>query len=152
MAEFKNPFSNKSNKNSEDGERAVDWDEAITWDGSPEYIVLSPGNYEFMVKSYERGHYDGNPDKGKKPCNTVKVTVAVNTEQGEAYATTTFFLKANQMFLVGNFFGCIGIAEKGKSFVPNWEQAVGCKGMAKFTNREYNGNTYNNVSRWIQPE
>ncbi|MDD6696733.1 MAG: hypothetical protein PUE51_00010 [Veillonellaceae bacterium] len=150
MAEdFKNPFGKASGTAGED--KALDWDAEIAWEDSPEYVTLQPGNYEFTVKNYDRGHYNGNPEKGKISCNTVKVTVGVDTPQGEAIATNTFYFKQSAVGFIRDFFLCVGLLKKGEAFRPDFDKAIGCKGMAKFSTREYNGKTYNNIDRWIKP-
>ena len=149
MAEYNNPFGTKAENSGED--KALDWDATIAWEDAPAYVTLAPGNYEFTVLNYERGHYDGNPSAGKIGCNTIKVTVAVDTPQGRATARNTFFFKQSAVGFIRDFFLCIGILKKGEAFVPDFDKAIGCKGMAKFSNREYNGKTYNQIDRWIKP-
>ena len=91
MADFNNPFGNNATK--KDGEdKAIEWGDTIAWEDAPEYVVLPPGNYEFTVMNWDRGHYEGNPATGKIACNTARVTVAVETDKGTAYAKYTFYL------------------------------------------------------------
>ena len=150
MADYNNPFGNKGNAGAAE-DKALDWGATIEWEDSPEYVTLQPGNYEFTVTNYERGHYDGNPSAGKIGCNTIKVTVAVDTPQGKATARNTFFFKQSAVGFIRDFFLCIGLLKKGEAFVPDFDKAIGCRGMAKFSNREYNGKTYNQIDRWIKP-
>ena len=64
MADFNNPFGNNATK--KDGEdKAIEWGDTIAWEDAPEYVVLPPGNYEFTVMNWDRGHYEGNPATGK---------------------------------------------------------------------------------------
>ncbi len=150
MAEYKNPFANKAANNTTE-DKALDWGASIPWEESPEYVILTPGNYEFTVQNYERGHYDGNPGTGKIGCNTVRVTVAVDTPQGKATARNTFYFKQSAVGFIRDFFLCIGLLKKGEAFVPDFDKAIGCNGMAEFKTREYNGNTYNEIKKWIKP-
>lgn len=155
MAEYKNPFAGKA-ASSDAGkdateDKALDWDDTIEWEEPLEYITLTPGNYEFTVQNYERGHYDGHPETGKIGCNTVSVTVTVDTPQGKAIAKNRFYLKKSAQGFIRDFFLCIGLLKKGQAFTPNWDNTIGCTGMAKFSNREYNGKTYNQIDRWLKP-
>lgn len=150
MADFNNPFGNNATK--KDGEdKAIEWGDTIAWEDAPEYVVLPPGNYEFTVMNWDRGHYEGNPATGKIACNTARVTVAVETDKGTAYAKYTFYLKKSAIGFVRDFFLCIGLMKKGEAFTPDFDKAIGCKGMAQFDNRPYKGNTYNDVKKWIKP-
>lgn len=140
---------NPANAPAAEPDKELDWDDAIAWEDAPAYITLPPGDYIFTVASYERGRYNGNPEQGKIACNTVRVTVVIETPAGQASAQNTFYMKKSAIGFVRDFFLCIGLIKKGQAFTPDWNAAIGRTGVAQFTTREYKGNTYNNVKKWL---
>ena len=157
MADFNNPFGN--NNNNQQGtdapvnDDALGWDDEVTVEESPAYIVLKPGTYDFEVASCERGYYEGNKEKGKSPCNTIKVTLDIQTPEGKAKCFTTLYMKKSAKGFITDFFRAIGMAKVGQTFKPDWNNAVGRTGKAKFTNHvSANGKTYNDLDRYIFPD
>lgn len=127
-------------------ERELGWDDVITED-SKEYIILPEGDYEFTVMSVERARSSGN---GKIPaCNMAKVTIAIDSPQGTVNVVTNLILHSSLEWKVSEFFASLGLKKKGEPFRMNWNQAIGAKGYCKMGRRENNGNTYNDVKRFL---
>ena len=137
---------------------ALGFDDAISYSGAG-YIVLKPGEYDFTVKSFERGYFNGNE---KQPgCPTVKMNFQVETPEGTATVTHTFFLRKWETSIdqIYNFFVSIGMVtvkqrEDKVPIVPKWNESVGCKGRFEIRNTSKKDDqtvVYNNVKRFVDP-
>ena len=116
-----------------------------------EYVLLEPGEYEFTVDSVEYGDYNGSSKI--PPCGKVTVSIHVDTELGKAYLSNNFYICRECAGLIAAFFKSIGILKEGqKKFTPDWESIKGRTGLVKTSQREYNGNMYNNVDRFLAPK
>ena len=156
-ADFNNPFGNNQQQvaqsNTVQNDDALDWDDEVTVEDTPAYIIVKPGTYPFTVASCERGYYEGNPEKGKSPCNTIKVTLDIQTPEGKAKCFNTLYMKKSAKGFITDFFRAIGMAKIGETFKPDWNNAVGRTGQAKFKNHtSTNGKTYNALDRYIFPD
>ena len=49
------------------------------------------------------------------------------------------------------FFTCIGQRKHGQRVSMNWSAVTGARGRAKVGKRTYNGNTYNEIKRFLEP-
>lgn len=126
-------------------DRELGWDDVIEIDN--EYIILPEGDYDFKVESFERGRHGGS--EKLPPCNKAVVTLKVFGPNGqEATIFHNLFLHTSTEGMLSAFFSGIGLKKKGEPLRMNWNQVVGRMGRAKITNREYNGNTYNQVSKF----
>ena len=128
--------------------RALNWDDEITQESS--FTLLPEGEYNFKVVNFERAWYDGS-DK-IPPCNKAIITIKVETPQGDAELKENLFLTTKTEGLLSAFFGSIGQKKKGEPLRMNWGKVIGSTGRAKIGIREYNGNTYNQVKRWLSPD
>jgi hypothetical protein len=115
-----------------------------------EYVLLTPGEYEFTVDSVDFGDFNGSD---KLPaCGKVTVNIHVDTDKGKAYLNNTFYVCKEAAGLIAAFFKCIGMIKEGqKTFSPDWDHIKGKKGIVKTSQREYKGNMYNQVDRFIAP-
>ena len=129
-------------------ERELGWDDEISQD-SASYITLPDGEYEFSVKEFERARYGG----GEKlpPCNQAKLKLEIVTPQGTALVNHNLFLHSRTEGMVSAFFVAIGQKKHGETLKMNWPKVIGAKGRAKIGTREYNGNTYNEVKKFLEP-
>mgnify|MGYP001014332618 CR=1 FL=1 len=133
-----------------DGE--IGFDGTIEQDAQ-EFIVLQPGEHEFTVKSIEKGRFNGSQKAdGLPPCNMVKVSLEINSNQGTAIVFDNIYLHTRVEWRISSFFGAIGQKKKGEPLRMNWNSVIGQKGKAKIVNNEYNGNTYNNVASYVLPD
>lgn len=137
---------------------ALGFDDAISYSGAG-YIVLNPGEYDFTVKSFERGYFNGNE---KQPgCPTVKMIFDVEVPEGNATVTHTFFLRKWESSIdqIYNFFVSIGMVsvqqrEDKVAIVPKWNEAVGRKGRFEIKSTPKKDDQtvfYNNVKRFVDP-
>jgi hypothetical protein len=115
-----------------------------------EYVLLTPGEYEFTVDSVDFGDFNGSD---KLPaCGKVTVNIHVDTDKGKAFLKNNFYICKEAAGLIAAFFKCIGMIKEGqKTFSPDWDHIKGKKGIVKTSQREYKGNMYNQVDRFIAP-
>lgn len=113
-----------------------------------EYILLEPGEYQFTVDDVE---YDDHNGSAKiPPCGKVIVSMSVDTERGKAYMKNNFYVCKEGAGLMAAFLKSIGVLKEGqKTFTPDWDSYIGKTGIVKTSQHEYNGNTYNNVERFV---
>lgn len=116
-----------------------------------EYVLLTPGEYEFTVDSVDFGDYNGS---AKIPaCGMVQVNLHVETERGRAFLSNRFYVCKECAGLIAAFFKSIGELKDGqRTFTPDWDHLIGKKGTVKTSQREYNGNMYNQVDRFLPPK
>lgn len=116
-----------------------------------EYVLLAPGEYEFTVDSVDYDDYNGG---AKIPaCGMVIVNLHVDTENGRAFLNNRFYVCKEGAGLIAAFFKSIGMIKDGqKTFTPDWDHIKGKKGMVKTSQREYKGEMYNNVDKFIAPK
>lgn len=112
----------------------MDWDDAIVDDGM-EYVLLEEGDYNFVVRDFERGHFPGS---AKLPaCNKATLTLEVDTREGTATVKHDIILCRTLEFRISEFFRAIGQKKHGERLVMNWNKVVGSKGRARFKPRPY---------------
>ena len=111
-----------------------------------EYVLLAPGEYEFTVDSVDFGDYNGSD---KIPAC---VNIHVDTDKGRAFLNNNFYVCKEAAGMIAAFFKCIGMIKEGqKTFSPDWDHIKGKKGIVKTSQREYKGNMYNQVDRFVAP-
>ena len=115
-----------------------------------EYVLLAPGEYEFTVDSVDFGDFNGSD---KIPaCGKVTVNIHVDTDKGKAFLNNNFYVCKEAAGMIAAFFKCIGLIKEGqKTFSPDWDHIKGKKGIVKTSQREYKGNMYNQVDRFVAP-
>ena len=126
----------------------LDWGSEIEND-SPDFIVLPEGEYDFTVKSFERGRYNGGDKVG--PCPKAMLTLSIDTPQGEALVKKDLLLHSKLEGLLCEFFTCIGQRKHGQRVSMNWNAVTGAHGRCKIGTRVYNGNQYNDVKKFLEP-
>lgn len=126
----------------------LDWGSEIEND-SPDFIVLPEGEYDFTVKSFERGRYNGGDKVG--PCPKAMLTLSIDTPQGEALVKKDLLLHSKLEGLLCEFFTCIGQRKHGQRVSMNWNAVTGAHGRCKIGHRTYNGNQYNEVKKFLEP-
>ena len=125
------------------------WDAEIEKD-SPEYIVLPEGEYDFVVKSLERGRHNGSDKIG--PCPKAIITLGIDTYDGEAIVRKELLLHSKLEGLLCEFFTCIGQRQHGQRVAMNWNAVPGARGRCKIgTYTGKNGNQYNEVKKFLEP-
>lgn len=131
--------------------RAIGWDEEITVEKEPEFVLLEPGEYNFTVTSFERGHYDGS---SKLPaCSVAKLALKCSNGIQETTVFVNLFLASNQKWKLTHFFkSCRLIAAdipEGVNYAMPWSRVIGAQGRALIKNREYNDKQYNEVEKFL---
>lgn len=124
------------------------WDSQIEND-SPDYIILPEGEYDFTVKSFERGRHNGSDKVG--PCPKAILTLGIDTPQGEATVRKELLLHSKLEGILCEFFTCIGQRTHGQRVTMNWNAVPGAHGRCKIGTRVYNGNQYNEVKKFLEP-
>ena len=127
----------------------LDWGSEIEND-SPDFIVLPEGEYDFTVKCFERGRYNGGDKVG--PCPKAMLTLSIDTPQGEALVNKDLLLHSKLEGLLCEFFTCIGQRKHGQRVSMNWNAVTGAHGRCKIGHRTYNGNQYNEVKKFLEPK
>lgn len=128
---------------------SLDWDAEIEKE-APEYITLPDGDYEFKVVSFERTRYNGGE---KLPaCWQAKLKLQVTVPDGVATINHNLFLHSRYEGFLSAFFNCIGQKKHGEKFKMDWSKVPGSHGRAKIGHREYDGKTFNEVKRFLEPE
>lgn len=131
--------------------RAIGWDEEITVEKEPEFVLLEPGEYNFTVTSFERGRYDGS---SKLPaCSVAKLALKCSNGIQETTVFVNLFLVSNQKWKLTHFFkSCRLIAAdipEGVNYAMPWSRVIGAQGRALIKNREYNDKQYNEVEKFL---
>ncbi len=116
-----------------------------------EYVLLNPGEYTFTVDDIEFGDYNGS---SKIPaCGMVIAHLHVDTDAGRAFLDNRFYICQECAGLNAAFFKSIGDLKDGqKTFTMDWDHVKGKTGLVKTSQREYNGNMYNQVDRFVAPK
>ena len=130
-------------------DRELGWDDEIQKDSSG-FITLPEGDYEFLVKEFERARFAGS--EKLPPCHQAKLKLEVVTEKGTALINHNLFLHSRTEGMVSAFFVAIGQKQHGEKLKMNWNKVIGAKGRARIGIREYNDKTFNEVKRFLEPE
>jgi len=126
----------------------LDWDSEIEKE-SPDFITLQEGEYNFEVISFERARFSGS--EKMPPCNQAKLKLQVTVPEGIATINHNLFLHSRTEGHLSAFFNCIGQKKHGEKLSMDWNKVIGAKGRAKIGPREYEGKTYNEVKRFLDP-
>lgn len=125
------------------------WDSEIEKD-SPDFILLPDGEYDFVVKSFERGRYNGGDKIG--PCPKAILMLGIDTYEGEAVVRKELLLHSRLEGLLCEFFTCIGQRQHGQRVAMNWNAVPGARGRCKIGHYiGKNGNQYNEVKKFLEP-
>lgn len=112
----------------------LDWDGVIENDSSfPD--LLPPGDYDFTVKSMERGRHNGS--EKLPPCGKAVLTLEMRGVNVTGEMRHNLFLYSSMQRSLCAFFVAIGQQKKGDSSKMNWNRVVGASGRAKVSVRKY---------------
>ena len=133
---------------------AIGWDDEIIDPGELEFILLTPGIYDFTVTGFERGHFDGS-DK-MDACSMAKLTLQCTNGVQETTVYTNLFLSSAVAFKLSKFAKSIGDmpagSTTGQKFHVDWNNIIGKHGKCRIKTRVYNGKDYNEVDDFIVPD
>lgn len=133
---------------------AIGWDDEIIDPGEPEFVLLTPGVYDFTITGFERGHFDGS--EKMDACSMAKLTLRCTNGIQETTVFTNLFLSSAVAFKLSKFAKSIGDMpagdSKGQKFHVDWNNIIGKSGKCKIKTRVYNGKEYNDVDDFIVPD
>ena len=109
--------------------------DSILEDEGTSFTLLPEGDYDFVVKNFERGNFPGS---GKiPPCLKAIITVEVKSEQGNVTLKTDLMLAKVVEWKLCAFFRSIGQKKHGEPLKPNWNTVIGSTGRAHIKQRHY---------------
>lgn len=133
---------------------AIGWDDEIIDPGEPEFILLTPGVYDFTITGFERGHFDGS--EKMDACSMAKLTLRCSNGIQETTVFTNLFLSSAVAFKLSKFAKAIGDmpagSTSGQKFHVDWNNIIGKHGKCRIKTRVYNGKDYNEVDDFIVPD
>lgn len=133
---------------------AIGWDDEIIDPGEPEFVLLTPGIYDFTVTGFERGHFDGS--EKMDACSMAKLTLRCSNGVQETTVFTNLFLSSAVAFRLSKFAKSIGDmpagSTTGQKFHVDWNNIIGKRGKCRIKTRVYNGKDYNEVDDFIVPD
>lgn len=133
---------------------AIGWDDEIIDPGKPEFVLLTPGVYDFTITGFERGHFDGS--EKMDACSMAKLTLNCTNGVQETTVFTNLFLSSAVAFKLSKFAKSIGDMpagdSKGQKFHVDWNNIIGKSGKCRIKTRVYNGKDYNDVDDFIVPD
>ena len=133
---------------------AIGWDDEIIDPGEPEFVLLTPGVYDFTITGFERGHFDGS--EKMDACSMAKLTLRCSNGIQETTVFTNLFLSSAVAFKLSKFAKSIGDMpagdSKGQKFHVDWNNIIGKSGKCRIKTRVYNGKDYNDVDDFIVPD
>lgn len=133
---------------------AIGWDDEIIDPGEPEFVLLTPGVYDFTITGFERGHFDGS--EKMDACSMAKLTLRCSNGVQETTVFTNLFLSSAVAFKLSKFAKSIGdmpaVSTTGQKFHVDWNNIIGKSGKCKIKTRVYNGRDYNEVDDFIVPD
>jgi len=126
------------------------WDDEIEKD-SEGFTLLEPGEYDFEVVNFERARHNGS---AKLPaCNKAIITLRVSAPDGRSVDLKhNLFLHSKCEGLLSAFFVGIGLKKHGEKLKMDWSKVVGRRGRCTVGVHEYNGKTYNDIKRILEPK
>ena len=133
---------------------AIGWDDEIIDPGEPEFVLLTPGIYDFTITGFERGYFDGS--EKMDACSMAKLTLRCSNGVQETTVFTNLFLSSAVAFKLSKFAKSIGDmpagSTSGQKFHVNWNNIIGKRGKCKIKTRVYNDKGYNEVDDFIVPD
>ena len=134
--------------------RELGWDDQIENDGA-DYEPLPDGEYDFEVRTMERGRFAGS-DK-MAACNKATIDCIIKDAEGkEHHVYDDLILNSKMEWKLCQFFLCIGQRAKGEKLKPRWNEVVGSTGRFKiylneYTDRNGKPRRNNKVDEYLAP-
>ena len=132
------------------------WDDEVV---EQSFELMPEGDYHFTVTGMERGWYEPRRPGKISACNQADIELSfswTNANGQRRNNKLTYSLKLTQSlaFLIFNFFEGIGLHKSGDGMTRfPWDRIVGCKGIAKVTQREGStGRVFNSVESVYTPD
>lgn len=125
----------------------LQWDSVISQESS--FIDIPEGIYDATVTGVEQDYHNGS---GKLPaCPKAVVTVRIMVNGQEAEVRDNFYLHNSTEWKISQFFLAVGMKKHGEDFRMNWQGAIGKTCRIQVKKNQYQGKTYTNIDRWIDP-
>lgn len=129
----------------------LNWEDEISQE-SEDMPLLTPGTYRFTVRGFKRGRFNGSEKMGQCPEAIVQIGI-YDTASGREYTLNeSLKLHTKMEWKLSEFFTSIGQKRKGEPLRMNWNTITGSTGMLELNHRTYNGNTYNQIKKFLAPE
>lgn len=137
-----------------ENERELSWDDEIEKDGG-EYPLLLEGDYDFTVKSFQRGRHSGS--EKLPPCNKAELTITIWGQNESVDIRHNLFLHSRTEGFLSEFFTAIGQKKHGEKLKMNWNAVVGAKGKCHVYVDTYTGKngtdyTSNKIKKFYAPD
>lgn len=128
-----------------------DWDSVIENDST--FVLLPEGDYDFVVKSFERARHQ--PKEGGKlpPCNKAIVDIELTDGVNTTSVKHNLFLHSSCEGMLCAFFTAIGQRKKGEQLKMNWNTVPGSRGRCKVVQKKNynNDDKHNEIARFYEP-
>ena len=137
-----------------DNERELSWDDEIEKE-SGEFSILPEGDYDFTVKSFQRGRHNGS--EKLPPCNKAELTITIWGQNESIDIKHNLFLHSKVEGMLSAFFTAIGQKKPGEKLKMNWNTVVGAKGKChvyvdKYMNKNGTEYTSNKIKKFYTPD
>lgn len=136
---------------------AIGWDDEVSSADAgeqaerDEFVILPDGTYPCTVMKIERGSHKGSANL--PPCNKVKIGVVLDGgEAGRGWANHNFYMHTSTLWKICQFMEAVGLRKKGDTTaasIPWSKVAKGMTARCEVSHREYNGKTYNEITKWF---
>lgn len=137
--------------------------DAFGWDDEVEeqaFELMPVGDYHFTVTGFEKAWFEPKRAESKiGACAQANIEMLFNWRNKAGMKRSnklTYSLKLNKTlaFLIWQFFAGIGLHREGDGMKRfPWDKIIGCKGIAKVSQREsMTGRTFNSVDSVYPPE
>lgn len=144
------------------------WTSSFKWvapQKQPAFVLLPEGDYDFTVTKCERIEHTQSGESKIPSCPAAKMTLTVQSEQGETNIFKTYFLYDQELpavngrnktwvpiaamieFLLAISFSEQKLKNERDEFVVPWGEIEGKTGRAHIIQKNYQGKTYNEVQR-----
>lgn len=133
--------------------RELGWNDVIEKDSA--YSLLEEGDYDFVVKSFERGRHAGSAKL--PPCNKATLTIEVSSDQQATVIQHNLFLHTTTEGILCAFFTAIGARKHGEKLVMDWNKVVGAHGRCRvfidtFTKKDGTEGKSNKIAKFLEPD
>lgn len=135
--------------------RELNWNDVIEKDST--YTLLEEGDYDFVVKSFERGRHTPSVNGKLPPCNKAILTIEVSNDQQVTQITHNLFLHTSTEGILCAFFTSIGARKHGEKLVMDWNKVTGAHGRCHvivdtFTKKDGTEGKSNKIARFLEPD
>lgn len=135
-------------------EREFDWNDEIQKDGG-DFDLLPEGDYDFTVKSFQRGRHEGSAKL--PPCKKAELIITVWGADRSADIKHNLYLHSKVEGLLSAFFTSIGQKKHGEKLKMNWQSVVGAKGKChvyidSYTGKDGKDYQSNKIKKFYAPD